>query len=377
MVFLVELLILITVGLVMLFSASFANALYYKGDSLYFIKRQAGFAIMGIAAMLIISKIDYHILHKFALPLYAVSVVLLLIVLFCPPTNGARRWIPGPISFQPSEIAKFSMILLFSHLISLEPKRMGEFKHGFLRFLLFMLPVVALLIVEPHLSGTIIMIMLCFSLMFMGGAKLRYFMFAGGVVPVGILAIILSGKIEYAMSRLNGWFDPFSDVQGETYQTAQSLIAIGSGGVFGKGPGNSIQKFLFLPEPQNDFIFAIVCEELGLIGAIGVIVLFGILIWRGYQIAVKAKDKFGSLLAAGIIFQVGFQAILNIAVVTNTLPNTGISLPFFSYGGTSLMMLMAQMGVVLSVSRYSTLNKTKKEQSDESSYCRRRNRGTH
>lgn len=356
-VFFVILLVIITFGLVMLFSASFANAHYYKNDSLYFIKRQAGFAIMGVAAMLIISKIDYHILHKFALPLYALSLLLLVVVLFCPPSNGARRWIPYPVNFQPSEIAKFSVILLFSHLISLEPEKMKTFKGGFLRFILLLLPVVGLLLLEPHLSGTIIMILIGCAMMFIGGTGLRWFGAIAGVGGLGIGAIILSGKIEYAMTRLKGWIDPFSDIQGDTYQTVQSLIAIGSGGLFGKGLGNSRQKYLFLPEPQNDFIFAIVCEELGFIGAIAVIVLFGILIWRGLQISLKAPDKFGALLSAGLIIQVGLQVALNIAVVTNTLPNTGISLPFFSYGGTSLLMLMAQMGIVLSVSRHSKMKK--------------------
>lgn len=356
-VFFVILLVIITFGLVMLFSASFANAHYYKNDSFYFIKRQAGFAIMGVVAMLIISKIDYHILHKFALPLYALSLLLLIIVLFCPASNGAKRWIPYPVNFQPSEIAKFSIILLFAHLISLEPEKMKTFKGGFLRFILLLLPVVGLLLLEPHLSGTIIMLLIGCAMMFIGGTGLRWFGAIAGVGGLGIGAIILSGKIEYAMTRLQGWIDPFSDVQGDTYQTVQSLIAIGSGGLFGKGLGNSRQKYLFLPEPQNDFIFAIVCEELGFIGAIAVIVLFGILIWRGLQISLKAPDKFGALLSAGLIIQVGLQVALNIAVVTNTLPNTGISLPFFSYGGTSLLMLMAQMGIVLSVSRHSKMKK--------------------
>lgn len=356
-VFFVILLIIITFGLVMLFSASFANAHYYKGDSFYFIKRQAGFAVIGIAAMLLISRIDYHILHKFALPLYGLSLVLLVIVLFCAPSNGARRWIPYPVNFQPSEIAKFAVILLFAHLISLEPEKMKTFKDGFLRFILLLAPVVVLLLLEPHLSGTIIMILIACAMMFIGGTQLRWFGCAGGAAVLGLGAVVLSGKIEYAMTRLKGWIDPFSDIRGDTYQTVQSLIAIGSGGIFGKGLGNSRQKYLFLPEPQNDFIFAIVCEELGLIGAIAVIVLFALLLWRGLQISLKATDKFGALLSAGLIIQIGLQVALNIAVVTNTLPNTGISLPFFSYGGTSLLMLMAQMGVVLSVSRHSNLKK--------------------
>ena len=341
----------------MLFSASFANAYYIKNDSLYYIKRQLIFAILGVVAMLIISKIDYHILHKFSIPLYALSVLLLVVVLFCPPVNGARRWIPIGISFQPSEIAKFAIILLFAQLIAINHKKMGTFKYGVLTFVFLLAPILLLMYFEPHLSGMVLITLIACLMMFIGGTKIKWFAIGGAVAVAGLLVIIFSGGIEYALGRVQGWLDPFSDPKDSTYQTIQSLIAIGSGGLFGKGLGNSRQKYLFLPEPQNDFIFAIVCEELGFIGALIIIVLFGLLVWRGFVIAIKAPDKFGSMLAAGIVIQVGLQTLLNIAVVTNTMPNTGISLPFFSYGGTSLMMLLAQMGVVLSVSRQSTLKK--------------------
>ena len=355
--FLAFVLILLTIGLVMLFSASFANAYYIKNDSLYYIKRQLIFAILGVVAMLIISKIDYHILHKFSIPLYALSVLLLVVVLFCPPVNGARRWIPIGISFQPSEIAKFAIILLFAQLIAINHKKMGTFKYGVLTFVFLLAPILLLMYFEPHLSGMVLITLIACLMMFIGGTKIKWFAIGGAVAVAGLLVIIFSGGIEYALGRVQGWLDPFSDPKDSTYQTIQSLIAIGSGGLFGKGLGNSRQKYLFLPEPQNDFIFAIVCEELGFIGALIIIVLFGLLVWRGFVIAIKAPDKFGSMLAAGIVIQVGLQTLLNIAVVTNTMPNTGISLPFFSYGGTSLMMLLAQMGVVLSVSRQSTLKK--------------------
>jgi cell division protein FtsW len=279
------------------------------------------------------------------------------VVLFCPPVNGARRWIPIGISFQPSEIAKFAIILLFAQLIAINHKKMGTFKYGVLTFVFLLAPILLLMYFEPHLSGMVLITLIACLMMFIGGTKIKWFAIGGAVAVAGLLVIIFSGGIEYALGRVQGWLDPFSDPKDSTYQTIQSLIAIGSGGLFGKGLGNSRQKYLFLPEPQNDFIFAIVCEELGFIGALIIIVLFGLLVWRGFVIAIKAPDKFGSMLAAGIVIQVGLQTLLNIAVVTNTMPNTGISLPFFSYGGTSLMMLLAQMGVVLSVSRQSTLKK--------------------
>jgi cell division protein FtsW len=269
-----------------------------------------------------------------------------------------KRWISiGGFSFQPSEVAKFAVILLFSYLISKNYKRMQEFKFGIVYFLGLLGLVCGLLVFEPHLSATVLVFSIGVILMIAGGVKMSHMMLLGGVGLGGIVIVVLTGIVDYASSRFQYWLDPWADATGKGYQTIQSLLAIGSGGLWGRGLGNSRQKYLWVPEPHNDFIFSIVCEELGLIGAFCVLAGFGILIWRGVSIAMRAPDRFGALLTLGIVFQVGLQAALNILVVTNTIPNTGISLPFFSYGGTSLLMLLAQMGVVLSVSRSSTVKK--------------------
>ncbi len=359
-VFLILVLLLLTFGLVMLFSASYANAYYVYDDALHFIKRQFVFAVLGVIAMLIISKIDYQILRKFVLPLFILTIILLVVVLFCPPLNGARRWIPiGSQTIQPSEIAKFSIILLFSQLISLNYKKMKTFKYGVLPFMLVLGVISLLMVLEPHLSGTILILSIGLSMMLIGGTNLKWFAVGGIVIAVGIAVIIaIPGLIEYAGGRVKIWLDPWSDPLDQGFQTIQSLLAIGSGGLLGKGLGNSRQKYLYIPEPQNDFVFSIICEELGFVGASIIILLFALLVWRGFTIAMKAKDKFGAMLVIGMVSQVGIQMILNIAVVTNTVPNTGISLPFFSYGGTSLMMLLMQMGVILSISRRSLIEKT-------------------
>jgi len=352
--------LLLIIGLIMLFSASYAYAYYNnKGNSLYYISRQFVFAVIGVTAMLMISRIDYRMLHKFALPVMGLSYVLLVIVLFMPKMKGVRRWIDlGFITFQPSEIAKFGVILIFAHLISLNYKQMKTFKYGVLPYIVILGSVAGLMVLEPHLSGTILVVAIGVTLMFVGGTSLKWFAGVGIAGVVGLIGVILSGKIGYAMSRLEYWIDPFSDMRGKGWQTIQSLFAIGSGGILGQGLGNSRQKFLYISEPQNDFVFAVVGEELGFVGSTIIVILFVLLVWRGFVIAMKSPDKFGSLLAVGLTIQVGLQAALNIAVVTNTIPNTGISLPFFSAGGTSLVMLLAQMGVVLSISRYASLEKT-------------------
>lgn len=360
-VFLSIVLILLTIGLVMLFSASYAYSLEYHGSSYHFIARQALFAVVGVAIMLVISKIDYHFWRKFAWLLFGISTLLLIILLVMPPMLSGmdvKRWIAiGPISFQPSEISKFAIILLFSSLIAGNYKEMK--KLSFVIFLLLFLGITAALIVaEPHLSATLLVLAIGVVLMIVGGLA-KKFIVGGALVGVaGIVMFMLSGAISYVKDRLDYWIDPWADATGKGFQTIQSLLAIGSGGVWGRGIGQSRQKYLWVPEPHNDFIFSIVCEELGLIGAVVIIGLFCVLVWRGFYIAMHAKDKFGSLLAIGLTFQVGLQAMLNIWVVTNTIPNTGISLPFFSYGGTSLLILLAEMGVVLSVSRGSDIEKT-------------------
>ena len=371
MPFFLILMLVLVVGLVCLYSASYAYSYYQNnGDSYYFIKRQIIFAVLGVGIMLVASTIDYHIYHKFAIPLMIVSIILLVVALFIPSKTGIHRWIPVPVigQFQPSEVAKFALILLFAHLISINHKKMKTFTIGFLPFIIMLGLVCGLVFLEPHLSGTMLLLAIGLVMMYVGGTRYGYLL---AVIGLGVAAVVYMVFFKgYEQERMDVWVDPLgvynSDVVYEgnitgrdaAWQTVQSLYAIGSGGLMGQGLGNSRQKHLFLPEPQNDFIFSVICEELGLVGAILVIVLFGLLVWRGFMIGMKASDKFGSLLAIGLTAQIGIQAALNMAVVTNTIPNTGISLPFFSYGGTSLVMLLAQMGVVLSVSRNVKMEKS-------------------
>lgn len=353
-------LVLVVVGLIMMFSASYPTALARYDDSFHYIKRQLLFAVVGVVVMVIVSHIPFQILHRFALALYGGSVVLLVLVLFTGRINGVRRWISfgDIISFQPSEVAKFAIIVLFAHLISMNYEKMKDPRYGIWPFMALLGLVSILMVMEPHLSGTILIIGIGIVMMFVGGSDLKWFML-GGVAVAGLIAVVIlmPNLIPYAGDRIEHWTNPWKDPRGQGYQTCQSLMAIGSGGLFGVGIGNSRQKNLYLPEPQNDFVFAIVCEELGLIGATLIILIFVLLVWRGYVIAMRCRDRFGSMLAIGLVTQVALQTILNIAVVTNTIPNTGISLPFFSYGGTSLLMLLGQMGFVLSVSRQTAVEK--------------------
>ena len=353
--FLVLVLTLVGFGLVMLCSASSAVALYRRGDAFVYARPQLLYAALGIGAMWLASRVDYHIYHRFAWPLLALSLVLLVAVLFMPEYNGCKRWLvlPGLGTLQPSEIAKFAVVLVFSHIISLNHDRMGSFAVGVVPFVLVLGVVAVLMLLEPHLSGTLLILGIGAVLMFVGGTGLRWFVLAGagGAAAIGAAILLMPDLVPYAASRLNSWLDPFADPLGDGHQTIQSLYAIGSGGAAGLGLGNSRQKHLFVPEPQNDFIFSILCEELGFIGACAVILLFSLLLWRGITLAAHAPDRFGALLVVGFVTQVAMQAVLNMAVVTNTIPNTGISLPFFSSGGTSLMMLLGEMGIVLSVSR--------------------------
>ena len=353
--FLIILMLLVCYGLVMLFSAGYAVALYRRGDAYTYIRPQLLFAAFGAAAMYAASLVDYHIWHKLAWPIMGVSLALLAIVLFMPEYNGCKRWIvlPGLGTLQPSEIAKFAVVLVFAHIISLNHDRMQTFATGVLPFMVILGAVTVLMLLEPHLSGTLLILGIGAVLMLVGGTGLKWFALAGiaGAGAIAAAVVLLPELVPYAMGRLSSWRDPFADPLGEGHQTIQSLYAIASGGAAGLGLGNSRQKYLYVPEPQNDFIFSILCEELGFVGAALTVVLFLLLFLRGMSIAVRARDKFGALLAVGFVVQVVLQAVLNIAVVTNTIPNTGISLPFFSSGGTSLMMLLGEMGIVLSVSR--------------------------
>ena len=366
---LIFILVLLAIGLVMLFSASYANSYYLQGNSYYYISRQAVFAVFGVAAMLLISTFDYHSFHKLAIVIFGVSLFLLVFLLICRYAHiesianwegDATRWLNfGIVSFQPSEIAKFALIVLFAHMISRNLDRMDTFRYGVVPYVAIMGLVAALIFLESHLSATLIILALGAIMMFVGGTKPRWFLI-GGVLVAAVLLFVVVTKGGYQMDRIRIWLDPFSsDLDRDlTHQTRQSLYAIGSGGLLGVGLGQSRQKYLYLPAPQNDFIFAIVCEELGFVGALVIIVLFALLIWRGVYVSIHARDKFGMLLGLGITFQVGLQAVLNICVVTNTIPNTGISLPFFSYGGTALLMLLGQMGILLNISLSANVEKT-------------------
>ncbi|MEG2421107.1 MAG: putative lipid II flippase FtsW, partial [Oscillospiraceae bacterium] len=369
--YLMLVLLLTGIGLIMVFSASYATAFYDSqvagnNPTFYFVK-QLIFATAGILIMWIVSKFDYQVFRWMSVLALIVSIVLLVLVIpfgYGRATTGAQRWIQlGPINLQPSEIAKIAVIMYFAARLSKrgteKPKKWNKKsfvgrllgwldKIGFLELIpygLILLAIVFLLMLEPHMSGTILILAGGAAVLFAAGIKMRWFVIGGGGF-VGLLALIIT-TTDYMTSRMTLWKDPWSDGMnglGKGFQTIQSLYAIGSGGLLGLGLGQSRQKFLYLPEPENDFIFSIVCEELGLIGAVLVLALFALLILRGYWLALHARDRFGALLVVGITTLLAVQVFLNIGVVTNLLPTTGISLPFFSYGGTALLIQLAEMG---------------------------------
>lgn len=357
--FLLLTLLLTIMGLVMLFSASFPSANYESGDPAYYLKRQGLFALMGLAAMLAMARIDYHRLRGMTKILMYVSVFLLALVLVPGvgiTQNGATRWLgkAGVLTFQPSEIAKLAIIVYFADSISKKKNLMENFKYGVRPYILILGFFAGLMLLEPHLSGTILIVGTGIVLMIVGGLDKRWIIGGiSGVAAVGLIYVKLveAGIISYGADRIRMWKDPWIDALDEGYQMCQSLIAIGSGGLTGVGLGKGRQKFLYLPEEHNDFIFAVVCEELGLIGATLVMLVFALLILRGFWIALQARDRFGALLVVGIMTQISLQTFLNIAVVSGLVPATGISLPFFSYGGTALALQLFEMGIVLSVSR--------------------------
>ena len=359
--------VLLAIGLVVLFSASYSYSYSYYGDSYYFIGRQAGFAALGLVAMLLLSTFNYRNFHQLSGVIYLVTIGLLVAVLLfrgtaiAPIKGGANRWINlGFVEFQPSEIAKFALVVMLAHMLSRIGEKAKTLKQGFLPCFAVVAPIILLVVAEKHISAILIISLIAFIVMFVGGVKLYYFLGLGllGGGALGSL-VMFSDKFAYALNRIKGWIDPFNPPEGvDTYQTVQSLYAIGSGRLLGVGLGQSRQKHLYLPEPQNDFIFAIACEELGFIGALVIVLLFAMLIWRGVYVSLRARDTFGTLLGIGITFTIGLQAVLNICVVTNALPNTGISLPFFSYGGTSLIILLCEIGVLLSISRGAYVEKT-------------------
>ena len=347
-------LLLTAVGLVMLLSASFPSAYYETGNATHYFVRQAAFAGMGVAVMFFVGRLNYQSFRPLARPALYVAIILLILVLIPGigiTRNNATRWLGvGELfTFQPSEIAKVAIVLYFSDSISRKKDKMRTARYGVAPYVIWIGLVAGLVALEPHLSGAILIAGAGAVLMLVGGIQWRWVLSAVGAAA-GLLYLVLF-VIGYNTSRIEMWFNPWQDAQGKGYQLSQSLITIGSGGLWGVGLGKSNQKFLFLPEEHNDFIFAIVCEELGLIGASIIMVLFAALILRGYWIALHARDRFGSLLAVGVTTLIAMQTFLNIGVVTGLLPTTGISLPFFSYGGTALSMQLAEMGIVLSVSR--------------------------
>ncbi len=365
--FFLIIMVLLVMGIIMMFSAGYAWAIAEGNDGTYYVKRQLAMAVIGLAGMFVVSFLDYHFYRKafIVFGLYIVSAVLLVLCKYGPfarEHNSAWRWVqfPGLPEFQPSEIMKLAIILLFSYLISTNYSKLKQFRYGIVPFLSFLGVVVGLMALQPHFSGTIIICAIGIVMMFVGGSNVKHLIIVGILGILAIIALIMImikvKGLTYIDKRMVSWLDPFNpDAEDDTWQTRNSLIAIGSGGLFGLGLGNSRQKFLYLPESKNDFVFAIVCEELGFVGAVMVIILFLLFIIRGFFIAAKAPDKFGMMLAVGLTSQIGIQALLNIAVVTNSIPNTGVSLPFFSYGGTALIMQLVQMGIILNISRKSLI----------------------
>ncbi len=362
MEFLIILMIIILFGLIMVGSASSVTALYRQGDSLYFLKKQLIMAVLGVIGMLILSKIDYHILTspQILLPSIAIVWIMLFIPLLSPEDlNGAKRWINlGGFSFQPSELAKIVWILFFSKVCSSQTKEaLNNFKSSWLTYGIMLVIVMIPLILQPHKSAILLITAVCGIIVIIAGANLKYLL---AVIPVGVIGIaILLFSSEYSISRLTSFLDPFSDPTGDGWQVIQSLYAIGSGGLFGKGLGQSVQKALYIPEPHNDFIFAVICEELGFVGAFFVLLLFFLLIMRCIKISMEAPDKLGTLIGIGLAALIFVQVVINICVVTSLLPVTGMPLPFFSAGGTNLFFTIASMGILLNISRQRKTTKSR------------------
>jgi len=354
--FLIIVVLLVCYGSIMVASASYVFARAQMGDSFYFIKKQLLWATIGVVAMLVMSVVDYGFLKKATPAIFAVSYQLLWCV-FIPgigvTNKGATRWVNlVVVQFQPSDVMKFALVLMMALYISKFGQKSKTFLYGILCPACIVILVCGTVALEKHMSATIILFIIGASMIFIAGADLRW---VGGVgISFAAAAAGLIIFTDYTKARVDAWLHPEKDLDGKGWQPYNSLLAIGSGGLFGVGLGNSYQKHLWLPEPQNDFIFAIVCEELGMVGAFALITLFLLLMWRGFVIAAKAPDVFSSMVVLGLTLKVSIQAILNIAVVTTTIPTTGIALPFFSYGGTALVMQLAEMGIILSISRFSS-----------------------
>ena len=359
----ITVLLLLSLGIVMVLSASAPSSLSTTGNSYTYVIRQTRFAIFGIAAMLFISKIDYKIYKRFYKLIYVASIIALFLVAIPGigvSVKGAKRWIDlGFGSFQPSELSKIGLIVFYAAYLSEHKNELGSFINGIIKPFIFAIPpVIILFFIQDHLSAIIVIISVISVMMLMAGSKLKHFLVTGitggSLAAAGMMILAQMGKGSFRIARITTFLNPWQYAKDEGWQVIQSLYAIGSGGLFGVGLGESKQKYLYIPEPHNDFIFAVIAEELGFVGCLVIISLFAVFICRGVLIAMKSQDSFGSLLAIGITSLIGIQAIINIAVVTSSMPATGMSLPFFSYGGTALLILLCSVGILLNISRSSS-----------------------
>lgn len=360
-IFLILVMYMVVIGTVMMFSAGYVKAENDFGDPYYFLKRQILYLAIGIPAMLLASKIKVSFLKRYSFTIFTIAIILLVVVLFyhtdIQSSDGDqyKRWIPlGPITLQPSDVAKFAVVVFLATLMDNNKKRLENDWKFMIPLMGIVVLIAGLIVLENHFSATFLIFAIGVAMMYLGGGKQWVFILGLSVAVLGIVFLIVNMEVlpQYVQARLKGWLDRDYDPLGHRWQTNQSLYAIGSGGLFGVGLGNSKQKHLYLPEPQNDFVFSVICEELGYIRTVlFVIIPFALLILRGFQIAMKLKDHYSSLVVMGIMVQVGLQAFFNIGVVTGMLPNTGISLPFFSFGGTALILLLGEMGFILSASR--------------------------
>lgn len=352
----ITILLLLAIGLVMVLSASSPTALSESGNSYKYFIKQLIFAGAGVVAMAVISKIDYRFYQKFYKQAWWLSLILLVLVIAVGrEVNEAKRWIyiTESLSFQPSEIVKFLMIIFYAGILVKNRNELNRYVKGFAKHMCLLAPIIALLLLQPHFSASIVIVGVCVAMMIVAGCKLWHLIATGLTVGIpGIIGLIIIEP--YRLTRVTTFLDPWKDATGTGWQVIQSLYAIGSGGLFGAGLGESKQKYLYIPEPHNDFIFSVLAEEIGFIGCAVVIILFAIFIWRGVLIAMRAPDMFGSLVATGITALIAIQVIINIAVVTSSMPATGMPLPFFSYGGTALFILLCEMGVLLNISRAGT-----------------------
>lgn len=351
-------LLLVVIGIIMVFSSSYAYAYFKMNDGYHFLKRELLWAFVGLLGMFAGMNFDYWKYKKVAIYAYIMSIVLLLLVLtpLGIELNGARRWLGvGGFTIMPGEVAKVCAIIFAASLLSKNPEKMKSFFKGVVPLLVIIGIYGGLILMQPNLSTAVTITFIVFAMMFVTGMKWSHVSFMG-LTGVGLLGVMIALE-PYRMRRLTGFIDPFADAKDSGYQVIQSLLALGSGGLFGTGLGRSIQKYLYIPEPQNDFIFAIIGEELGFVGCVTIILLYLLLIWRGVRIAINAPDLFSCLLATGITAMVAVQVIINIAVATSSMPVTGIALPFISWGGNSLAIFMTAIGILLNISRYATLDR--------------------